>query len=385
MLRDVTQAKRIKEALRESEAQRHYMVELSPQLRWTADPEGRVTGVNRRWLELTGLAREAALGEGWTQVVHPDDLPRVTEAWARSLRRGDSYDVELRLRLADGSFRWIRARAHPRHSPSGEVLQWYGSTEDIHDRVVNEERARALQTALRHRDRIDAMGKMVQTLAHELTQPLAAAANYVEACQTLLRGTGTETAPVQALEGLDAALAQMARTTEILRRLRRFVRPGTEERRREDLNGLVREAVSLAAVGAEQGGLRLRLDLAPSLPAVVVDAVQIQQVVVNLVRNAIEAVAGTPRRDVTIATAAAGPDVVEIAVADTGPGFPPRGGGDPFEPFTTSKTTGLGLGLPIARSIIEEHGGHLWAEGNPGGGAVFRVRLHGHERRGARR
>ena len=170
---------------------------------------------------------------------------------------------------------------------------------------------------------------------------------------------------------MDKAVAQATRAGQIIRRMRDFIEKGQTDRTAEPINKVIEEASALALVGAKQENIRVHFDLAPDAPAVWIDKIQIQQVVLNLVRNAMESLALSPVRDLTIATAITHDDLVEVCVSDTGPGLAPVVAANLFQPFVTTKEKGMGLGLSICRSIIDAHGGRLWVTPNPGGGVTF--------------
>jgi two-component system sensor kinase FixL len=372
---DMTSTRQTEMALRESLEHHRYSIELNPQVPWTAGPDGAILDFNRRWLELTGMTAEDALGEGWARAPHPDDLPAMAAAWTRSVRTGEPYDVEHRIRLADGNFRWMRSRAFARRDDAGHILRWYGTTEDIHDRKMAELQRAELQAELLHATRISTMGEVASTLAHELNQPLSAVLGYVDGCRVLLE-TGRLEAVDTVLNALEQTHAQALRAGEIVRRLRQYVVKGQSERRLCDLNALVGEAKDLVLVGTERRGIRITLDFTPDLPPILADPIQIQQVVVNLLRNAVEAMEqGSSRRELTIRTVTADDGGAAAAIIDTGPGLTADVARELFNPFVTTKPTGMGLGLPICRSIIQEHGGWIRSDPNPGGGTVFRFGL----------
>ncbi|HET6521333.1 MAG TPA: ATP-binding protein, partial [Geminicoccaceae bacterium] len=248
-----------------------------------------------------------------------------------------------------------------------------GFVRDITDRRLAEHRVHQLQGELAHVSRLSAMGEMASALAHELNQPLTAIMNYVQACRRLMAsGRG---GPERLAELMDRAAGQVSRAGDIIARLRQFIAKGETERTVEDINRVVEEASHLALIGAAERGVRVRLKLDPGLPSVLVDRIQIQQVVLNLVRNGVEALAQVERRELTLATAPAGPDAVEIAVSDTGPGLSQEVSGRLFQPFVSTKPGGMGLGLSICRSIVDAHGGRLWAASEPGAGTTFHLRL----------
>jgi two-component system sensor histidine kinase TtrS len=238
-----------------------------------------------------------------------------------------------------------------------------------------EAEARARQAELAHVHRLNTMGEMASGFAHELNQPLSAIVNYAKgAVRRLNQGA---IAPAELLPVLEQVAAQAERAAAVIRRIRAFIRKEVPEHATIDLNKTIRETAGLIAAETERAGVRLVLELDEPLPRVSADAIQIEQVIVNLVRNAIEAMteANSPVRRVTLRTAFATPTTVEIAVEDTGPGLPQVGRDQLFDPFFTTKTDGLGLGLSISQNIVEAHGGRLTAAPRPDGGAVFRFTL----------
>jgi two-component system sensor kinase FixL len=233
---------------------------------------------------------------------------------------------------------------------------------------VEAQRLRDAQEEVRHVARLNEMGVLAAALAHEINQPLTAASTFAEAALRLLPDS-------PAREAMQEAAEQAVHAGAIVHRLRDFLAASGGERHPADLNEIVREAVSLALADARERRIALRLDLAPNLPAVMVDRVQIAQVVVNLVRNAVEAIGDASRRELTVATRRLAPGFVEISVSDTGSGIEPEIATRLFTPFVTTKPGGMGVGLAISRGIVEEHGGRLLGAPNPDGGSVFRVTL----------
>lgn len=259
---------------------------------------------------------------------------------------------------------------------SGERRFFTGFIRDISERQQTEARLQELQSELVHISRLTAMGEMASALAHELNQPLSAIANYLKGSSRLI-ASHTDTESARAREALDKATDQALRAGEIIRRLRDFVARGDTEMKTESLTKLVEEASALALVGAKQHDVRVRFELDPDADRVFADKIQVQQVILNLMRNAIEAMAeaGSPRRELTVRSTPAGDGMVEASVTDTGPGIAPEVAAKLFQPFVTTKRHGMGVGLSISRTIMEAQGGTLRAESNPGGGCVFRLTL----------
>ena len=257
---------------------------------------------------------------------------------------------------------------------SNDKLFFTGFIRDLSERQKTEARLQELQAELVHISRLTAMGEMASTLAHELNQPLAAIANYLKGARRILDKPQSDMKPL-VREALDKATEQSLRAGQIIHRLRNFVARGESERKRESLSKLLEEASALALVGAKDQGVRVRFELDAVRDLVFVDKVQVQQVILNLIRNAIEAMAESPKRQLVIASGEAAERMVEIRVADTGSGLAPEVAQQLFQPFFTTKRHGMGVGLSISKTIVEAHGGRMWADANPGGGTVFHLTL----------
>lgn len=260
---------------------------------------------------------------------------------------------------------------------SGGRRFFTGFIRDLTERQQTEARLQELQAELVHISRLTAMGEMASTLAHELNQPLSAIANYLKGSQRLLEER-TDEASANVREALDKAAAQAVRAGQIIRRLREFVSRGESERQVESIAKLVEEAVALALVGTKENGIQVRFHLDRRYDLVLADKVQIQQVLLNLIRNAVEAMveSGAARRELVLSTSRGENGMVQINVTDSGPGIDKEIAKRLFQPFVTSKPQGMGVGLSISRTIIDAHGGRIWADANPDGiGAAFHVTL----------
>jgi two-component system sensor kinase FixL len=249
-----------------------------------------------------------------------------------------------------------------------------GFIRDLSERQKTEARLQELQSELVHISRLTAMGEMASALAHELNQPLSAIANYMKGSRRLLEGrTDEQTGMVR--DAMEKAAEQSLRAGQIIRRLRDFVARGESDRRVESVSKLIEEASALALVGAKDQGVRVVFRLDPALDLVLADKVQIQQVILNLMRNAVEAMELSDRRELTLSATADEPGMVAIGIADTGSGIEADVASQLFQPFITTKRHGMGVGLSISRTIVEGHGGRIWADANPGGGTVFRFTI----------
>src|SRR5580658_1948570 len=236
------------------------------------------------------------------------------------------------------------------------------------ERQERERRLREMRSELIHVSRLSELGQMVSALAHEVNQPLTAVGNYLRASLRLIdMGDTTRARPA-----LAKAASEVTRASEIVRRLRDFIRKRDSEKCAEDLGPMIEESVALAVIGTDRPGVRVELRLHPQASTALVDKIQIQQVLLNLIRNAVEAMAGSAHQSLVIATLPSADAMVELSVADSGPGLPPEVRAKLFQPFVTTKSTGMGVGLSICHSIIEAHGGRLWADDNSDTGTVFR-------------
>jgi two-component system sensor kinase FixL len=258
--------------------------------------------------------------------------------------------------------------------PAGRYFT--GFIRDLTERQQTEARLQELQSELVHFSRLTSMGEMASALAHELNQPLSAIGNYLRGSRRLLETDNDAPPDLNVVrDALDKAAEQALRAGDIIRRLRDFVARGESERRIESLTKLVEEAAALALVGAKEQRVQTRFDLDTTIDSVVADRSQIQQVLYNLLRNGIDAMQDAQKRELVLSTRKVDGDMVEIAVSDSGSGIAPDIAEKLFQPFVTSKRTGMGVGLSISRTIVESHGGTIRAEPNRPVGTVFRFTL----------
>jgi len=256
---------------------------------------------------------------------------------------------------------------------SGDKRYFTGFVRDLTERDAAERRLQDVQGELVHVSRLTALGEMASAMAHELNQPLTAAASFMKGCLVLLKRKPLDEARLEDMisQGADQAL----RAGQIIRRLRDFVSKGEAERSIESLPQLLEEAGALAMIGARERSVRLRYDIDPRVNLVLADKVQIQQVALNLIRNSIEAMEDAPRKEILVGARPASDEMVEVRISDTGHGIAPEAVEQLFQPFMTTKAQGMGIGLSISRTIIEAHGGRIWVEPNPDGGTIFRFTL----------
>lgn len=371
---DITERKRAAETLRDSEDRLRRITDAIPHLVWSARPDGYTDYYNHQFL--THLDKTMAEMEGWKWIgtLHPDDALKARAAWSEATRSGNSYEIEFRIRRGtDGSYRWHLSRGLPLRDDQGRIVRWFGTCTDIEDHKRAEELSRKQQVELAHLSRVSSVGEMASSLAHELNQPLTAILGYAGVCLDAASAT-TASADLAGLAAhLQEVCSETKRAAEILRRMRTYVRKQPGHRRAIKINPIVRAAVTLIEPELRRAGISTKLEFAEEPPAVDADPIQIEQILINLLQNAVDAMAAVSpsRRDLLVRTARTAAGWVGISVADTGRAVAPDLLGRIFESFFTTKPDGIGLGLAICRSIVESHGGQISAVRNPDCGMTF--------------
>ena len=366
-------------ALRDSEERFRQLAENIEEVFWLEEVNGdnlTVIYVSPAYERIWGRTRQSLYNDSksWLYAIHPEDRDIVTRDFYAKVLKGD-FSNEYRIIRPDGTIRWILDRGYPVKDASGKVYRICGLAEDITPMRQAEDRARRTQEELAHVLRVATAGELASGMAHELNQPLAAIANYASGCERRLESGSIDTAALR--EAIGRIVAQAERAGNILRNLRRFITRQSMALVSCDLNELVSESIELAEPDLRRYRTTVQVELAPDLPRVSADAVQIEQVILNLIRNACEAMEGhdEPHR-ITIRTWRTPGDGVSFSLSDTGPGIPPQIISRAFEPFVTSKPTGMGMGLSISRSIVEAHSGQISCDPGGGGkGAQFQFTL----------
>jgi PAS domain S-box-containing protein len=354
--------------LRRQETKLRDVIETIPTFAWTALPSGSVDFINHHWVKFTGLSSERTIGSGWQEAVHPEDLRPQTEKWQACMKSGEPFECEVRYRGAvDGQYRWFLARAVPLRDVRGKIVKWYGTSTDIEDR----KRAEQLQADLAHVNRVSTLGEMAASLAHEIKQPIAAAITSANSCMEWL---GHEPPNVDRARAAAARIDKYGnRATEIIDRMRSFYRKSPPRRELVDVNEIISEILTLLKGQATGNSVTIHTELAVGFPKTMADRVQLQQVFMNLLVNAIEAMKDSGG-ELTVKSELQNGQF-QFSVSDTGLGLPTEVMDKIFSAFFTTKALGSGMGLAISRSIVESHGGRLWATANDRRGATFHFTL----------
>ncbi|HEV7717743.1 MAG TPA: PAS domain S-box protein, partial [Arsenicitalea sp.] len=362
-------------AAKEAESRVRQIIDAVPATIWRARADGSMDFLNARALQYVGMTMPEVLNSGWGGQVHPDDFPQAYSNWLVGLAERKPVESVLRVRRFDGEYRWFLSRALPLLDSAGNILAWYGSDADIHDRKLAEDALLKVRADLAHVTRVTTLGELSASIAHEVNQPLAAIVTNGEVGLRLLDADALDAAEMREL--LEAVISDGRRASEIIRRLRTLTMKTDMRTSELDLNDIIADVVPLVREEVAGRQVSLQLDLAPGLPPVLGDRVQLQQVIINLLVNAVEAMAtvdGRPR-ELVIRSQRHDPGQVLIAVQDSGSGIEPQTAKEIFEAFYTTKPDGMGMGLSICRAIVEGHGGTIWASANDGPGATLQFVL----------
>ncbi len=368
---DIEDRKRGEKALQDREQSLRLILDGIAGLVAIMSATGEVEAVNRQVLDYFGQSIKQVEGWSTSNAVHPQDLPGVLSAWRRSVETISPYDIDHRLRRADGVYRWFHARGLPLLDEEGNLARWYVLLTDIDDRRRAEEELRNAQTELVRVMRAMTMGQLTASIAHEVNQPLSGIITNAGTCLRMLDGNPPNLEGAR--ETARRTIRDGNRASEIITRLRTLYSKKEPTLEPMDLNEATREVIALSLGELQRNSVALRQELAENLPLILGDRIQIQQVILNLLRNgsdAMSAIDDRPR-ELLVTTEQHESDLVRLSVKDAGTGFAPEAVRRLFEAFYTTKSDGMGIGLSISRSIIEAHHGRLWATDNHGPGATF--------------
>jgi PAS domain S-box-containing protein len=375
---DVTALMRAQEALRESERSARSALDGIPGLVAVLAPNGELEAVNRPLFEYFGRSLEWLKNWGTNDAVHPEDLPRVVEIFRRAVASGLPFQFDQRQRCIDGEYRWFHNRGVPIRDDSGRIARWYVLMTDIEDRTRALARLDQMQSDFAHMNRVATMGQLTASITHEVNQPITAAVTYALAARHFLSADPPNFREVD--DTLSLIVKEGRRAGEVVERVRALVRKVPARKDAIAINDAILEIIALTRTEAANNSVSVRTQFAGDLPRVQGDRVQLQQVMLNLIINAIQAMRGIGEgaRELQISIDAVSSEGgVRVGVRDTGPGLSPESLSRLFEPFYTTKPEGMGMGmgLSICRTIIEAHGGRLWAIPCEPQGALFQFTI----------
>ena len=375
-VRDISASERRERQLADDESLIQAILETVPDALIVIDERGLITSFSKASERLFGYAEAEVLGSNVSMLMPLPHREAHDGYLRRYLQTGEKRIIGIG-RVVEGVRRdgtVFPMELSVGEAQAGDYRAFTGFVRDLSERVEAEAQLHRVQADLAYASRLSAASTLASALAHELNQPLTAVANYVSAGRDMLGSEDPETLEV-IREALDEAAGEAVRAGQIVRRLRDFVTRGEVDTRILSLGKLVNDATTLGLVGAREKGVEWWIDIDPGTTSVLADRVQIQQVMFNLMRNAVEAMEESSTKHLTIRARPSGEDQVEISVSDSGPGIPPEVQQNLFQPFTSTKGRGMGLGLSICRTIIEAHGGRLSMEAGDNGGTVFKFTL----------
>jgi PAS domain S-box-containing protein len=368
---DITERKRAEEELRRSERELRDVIDTIPSMLWSASPSGELTHLSQRFLEYCGTPLEELVNRGWERVIHPDDLGETTKAFALAISSGGSYRAIHRMRRADGEYRWHQSMSEPMRDPDGKIIRRYGLAIDIDERKRAEDHLRDTRVKLAKASRFATVAELAGSIAHELNQPLMSILANAQAAKRWLNAAPSNV--MEANLSIERIIRDARAADETMKHIRALFKQESFDKRDVNIPNILREVVRVVQEDPKKRDVPIKCHFEECLPVVHVDQIQIQQVFINLIVNAIEALEGRQETPLVVLRAVTESDGMLIQVIDNGPGVV-----DPdqiFDAFMTTKEKGMGIGLAVSRSIVAAHGGRLWAENNKTRGATFNVAL----------
>ena len=372
ILFDINSLKETEHALQTREHQLLGIIETIPSMLWSASPTGEMTHLSQRFLEYLGVRFEEIANRGWVNVIHPDDREDTMKALDRAIGSGGSFSVIHRLRRADGEYRWHHSMGEPLRDPQGKIIQRYGLSIDIDERKRAEDHLRDTRIKLSTASKIATVAELSASIAHELNQPLMAVLGNAQAAKRWLAANPPDLTETNA--SIERILRDIRSADETMQHIRALFKSASYKKSDESILDIIRESLRFVHEDPNKREIPISWSIASNLPLVCVDRIQTQQVFINLISNAIEATEGnTNRAEILLRAFVMEKHEVIVQVIDNGTGL--KDTEKIFDAFVTTKEKGMGIGLAVSKSIVEAHGGRLWAENNPSRGATFNVAL----------
>jgi PAS domain S-box-containing protein len=372
-LMNIDALKETESALQTREHQLLGIIETIPSLLWSTSPTGEITHINQRVHEYFGAPLEEFVNCGWERFIHPDDREETAKAFFRAMETGEPYNIINRARCADGEYRWHHTKGEPLRDPHGKIIQWYGIAINIDERKRAEDHLRDTSIKLIRASKIATVAELSASIAHELNQPLMAVLGNAQAAKRWLAANPPNLIETNA--SIERILGDIRLADGTMQRIRALFKSKPYKKSDESILDIIRESFRFVHEDPKKRGVQIDWSIEGSLPPICVDRIQTQQVFINLISNAIEATEGSANTARILLKAFVTQEhEVVVQVIDNGTGL--KDTEKIFDAFVTTKEKGMGIGLAVSRSIVEAHGGRIWAENNPDrGGATFNVAL----------
>ena len=372
---EIKSREQIAKDLRHSEARYRQLNAIYPVGIFHTDKNGKNTYVNSKACEIQGMKASDARAYGWTETLHPEDRERVISTWENGVKYGIPINIDYRF-VRNNKVTWVNGQTVPEYDEKGSIAGYVGILADITRQREAEEQIKQNQIEIAHFSRLNSMGEVASGIAHELNQPLTAIMSYASGVKRRLKDIDKNISK-EIFDAIDQTIAQAQRAGEVIHHLKDFLRKGALSKKQTDINAAINDVLMFISTPISNANISINLKLDKQLPSIYADKIHIEQVVINIINNAVDAIveAESTKREITISTASYEKDSIRITIADTGPGIASSLIDNIFNPFITTKQDGMGIGLSLCYNIVDKHGGKITVSSKQDKGTIFHIIL----------